>query len=188
MGLHSPEDEGSRILHQHREGPKADNLEKQRRPRTGRRHVQEATGNKRREDAARRDQVASNHPQEFRSRKERVQHETGIFWFVHPPVPSAARQFHSILTIPLSSGRQVLALESTRAIMVSPIDPTQKPIEDSHGRQPFEHLALTNVDKLNTHQPQELISITKVAKLAHEVGMMGVVRWKPRLVCSPRCS
>ncbi|KAM7200386.1 ribonuclease 3 [Naviculisporaceae sp. PSN 640] len=78
-------------------------------------------------------------------------------------------------------GRQILALESVRAIMVSSIDPTERPVNDAHGREPYQHPALTNVDKLNIRLPRDIIDKDKVAKLALECGMMGVIRWKPRM-------
>lgn len=66
--------------------------------------------------------------------------------------------------------------------MVSSIDPTERPIKDAHGREPYQHPALTNVDKLNIRLPRDIIDKDKVAKLALECGMMGVIRWKPRMV------
>ena len=54
--------------------------------------------------------------------------------------------------------------------------------EDSFGREPFKHSALANVDKLNTRQPQMVVSKEKLAKLAIDVGLAEVTRWKPRMV------
>ncbi|KAK4215082.1 ribonuclease 3 [Rhypophila decipiens] len=78
-------------------------------------------------------------------------------------------------------GRQILALESVRAILVSSIDPTERPVHDAHGREPYQHPALANVDKLNVRLPRDIIEKDKVAKLALEAGMLGVIRWKPRM-------
>ncbi|KAK3324901.1 ribonuclease-III-like-domain-containing protein [Apodospora peruviana] len=77
-------------------------------------------------------------------------------------------------------GRQILALESTREIMVSPAAQGEL-ITDRYNREPFDHPAMANVDKLAFRQPRDLIHKDRVAKLALEVGMMRVVRWKPRL-------
>lgn len=64
--------------------------------------------------------------------------------------------------------------------MGSPIEGTQA--ADPYGRQPFENAALDNVDKLNALQPHHYASPDKMSLLAKEVGLLGVVRWKPRLV------
>lgn len=74
-----------------------------------------------------------------------------------------------------------MALEATRSILTANVI-GENPTPDPHGRVPFEHPALTNVDKLSTRQPQDLIKKEKMARLAVDVGLPGVVRWKPRLV------
>jgi large subunit ribosomal protein L15 len=50
---------------------------------------------------------------------------------------------------------------------------------------PFEHPALANVDKLSLRQPQDIIRKEKLAKLAVDIGLPEVIRWKPRLVRRP---
>jgi hypothetical protein len=80
-----------------------------------------------------------------------------------------------------AAGRQILALEATRSILVNPLT-AEAPIEDPHGREPFQHPALANVDKLNSRQPQDIIQKEKLARLAVDVGLSEVIRWKPRLV------
>ena len=67
--------------------------------------------------------------------------------------------------------------------MVTPVALEESPIQDPFGRQPFQHSALAKVDKLNARQPQDIASKEKLAKLAIEVGLPEVVRWKPRMVC-----
>ncbi|KAK5655635.1 hypothetical protein OQA88_5566 [Cercophora sp. LCS_1] len=78
-------------------------------------------------------------------------------------------------------GRHVLALETTRSILVSPVAPDATHPEDSFGREPFKHPALDSVDKLSWTQPQDIIQKEKIARLAQEVGLPEVLRWKPRL-------
>ena len=78
-------------------------------------------------------------------------------------------------------GRMILALESTRSIVTTPIL-DQKDIEDSHGREPFRHPAISNVDKLSYRQPSDTLDRDRITQLAIEVGLPEVVRWKPRLV------
>ncbi|TPX13496.1 uncharacterized protein E0L32_005967 [Thyridium curvatum] len=77
-------------------------------------------------------------------------------------------------------GRQIIALEATRSILASPATADAK-LEDPYGREPFEHPALANVDKLAVHQPQDLVSKEKLSQLAADVGLHSVLRWKPRL-------
>ncbi|KAL2019165.1 hypothetical protein VTK56DRAFT_10037 [Thermocarpiscus australiensis] len=78
-------------------------------------------------------------------------------------------------------GRLILSLETTRHILVTPASAPQSSPEDPFGRQSFQHPALANVDKLNTRQPQDIVSKEKLAKLAIDVGLPEVVRWKPRM-------
>ncbi len=69
--------------------------------------------------------------------------------------------------------------------MVTPGPPQDAPIRDRLGREPFQHSALANVDKLNTRQPQDVASKDRLAKLAIDVGLAEVIRWKPKMVCHP---
>jgi large subunit ribosomal protein L15 len=90
----------------------------------------------------------------------------------------------------LLAGRLILALETTRHIMVSPATRRNSPAQDEFGREPFQHPALANVDKLQARQPRDIVSKEKLAKLALDVGMLEVVRWKPKMVCqlaAPAC-
>ncbi|KAG7288467.1 hypothetical protein NEMBOFW57_004820 [Staphylotrichum longicolle] len=77
-------------------------------------------------------------------------------------------------------GRLIVSFETTRHIMVTPAA-AREAAEDSFGREPFKHSALANVDKLNTRQPQTVVSKEKLAKLAIDVGLAEVTRWKPRM-------
>ena len=49
-------------------------------------------------------------------------------------------------------------------------------------REPFQHPALSNVDKLMTRQPMNIVTKEKLAKLAIDVGLAEVTRWKPKMV------
>lgn len=55
-------------------------------------------------------------------------------------------------------------------------------VADEHGRQPFEHPALSKVDNFNVQHPSDVLSREKVERLALDVGLDKVLRWKPRLV------
>ncbi|KAK0742568.1 ribonuclease-III-like-domain-containing protein [Apiosordaria backusii] len=80
-------------------------------------------------------------------------------------------------------GRQILALETTRSILVSPFPEDAQDVDffDEHDREPFQHPALANVDKLYARQPRDVISKEKIAKLAVDVGLVEITRWKPRM-------
>lgn len=76
-------------------------------------------------------------------------------------------------------GRHILTFETTRSILIS----NQKGgrvDDDGFNREPFQHPALANVDKLTARQPQVLIHKNKLGKLATDVGLPEVIRWKPR--------
>jgi len=78
-------------------------------------------------------------------------------------------------------GRLIVSFETTRHIMVGPASAQGSPIPDPFGREPFHHSALDNVDKLNTRQPHGVASKERLAKLAIDVGLAEVTRWKPRM-------
>ncbi|OAA55523.1 hypothetical protein SPI_08207 [Niveomyces insectorum RCEF 264] len=83
-------------------------------------------------------------------------------------------------------GRMMVALETTRSIMGSPAAGSNQEALDPYGREPFSHPALDNVDKLNALQPHHFANPDKISQLAKEVGLPGVVRWKPRMQANLR--
>ncbi|KAK3360454.1 ribonuclease-III-like-domain-containing protein [Lasiosphaeria hispida] len=78
-------------------------------------------------------------------------------------------------------GRHILAFEATRSILVSPAGLSETVTPDAFNRTHFSHPALASADKLSNQQPQEIIQKEKMAKLAVEIGLPEVLRWKPRL-------
>lgn len=75
-----------------------------------------------------------------------------------------------------------LIMEATKNIV------SQAPLEgarehDEFNRQPFENESLLSVDNLNVVGPQEIASRESLQALADSVGLMDVMRWKPRMVC-----
>lgn len=61
-------------------------------------------------------------------------------------------------------------------------------IADEFGRAPFEHEQLASVDNLTVEGPKDVVGKEKLYALATNVGMLDVVRWKPRLVRRPHAS
>ncbi|KAK3373108.1 ribonuclease-III-like-domain-containing protein [Lasiosphaeria ovina] len=78
-------------------------------------------------------------------------------------------------------GRQILALETTRLILLAPSPYARTGNEDPHDREPFQHPALQNIDKLIDTPPQSVIYKQKMANLAKDIGLLEVIRWKPRM-------
>lgn len=79
----------------------------------------------------------------------------------------------------MRTGRQAVALELTKDIIAEA--PTQLPA-DPYGREPFSHPSLNGINNLAETQPKDIVHLQAMHKVALEVGMMKVVRWKPRLV------
>lgn len=57
-------------------------------------------------------------------------------------------------------------------------------LPDQFDRQPLDDAQLLAVDNLNVMGPRDVIGKDKLYQLANKVGLLEVVRWKPRLVCS----
>lgn len=74
-------------------------------------------------------------------------------------------------------------MEATKAIISK--DPIKEALvedEFSDRRQPFAHQQLQPLDNLNVQGPKSLIGKEALYELAQRVGMLKVLRWKPRLV------
>lgn len=76
-------------------------------------------------------------------------------------------------------GRNILAMETTRSVLTSPVKSDIK-VLDHHDRKPFYHPNLVNCDKLIQTQPQDIMSKRKMTNLATHVGLLEVTRWKPK--------
>ena len=77
-----------------------------------------------------------------------------------------------------------LIMETTKSIVSkAPMEGARAEDEFSGERQPFEHEQLLPVDNLSVENPREVSGKEKLYALAAEVGMLKVLRWKPRLVC-----
>jgi len=106
----------------------------------------------------------------------------GTWWFWLGSWPRGLATLYEYTDRPVP-GRQILALESTRSILISSFPPSNVP--DKYSREPFRSPALEMVDKLNTKQPRDIIYKEKMAGLAMEIGLNQVVRWKPGKVSLP---
>lgn len=75
----------------------------------------------------------------------------------------------------------MLIMEATKDIVSKP-PLAKQPSPDASGKLPFHHPQLAAVDSLSRSGPKDLASVDKLYKLANKMGMLDVVRWKPRLV------
>lgn len=83
-----------------------------------------------------------------------------------------------------NTGRMALIMETTKYVVnQAPMEGARVEDEFSAQRQPFEHEQLLPVDNLSVENPRAVSSKDKLYSLAAEVGMLKVLRWKPRLVC-----
>jgi len=61
-------------------------------------------------------------------------------------------------------------------------------VSDKHGRKPFQHRSLEMLDNLNAMQPLNIVTRESVQRLAIDVGLDKVLRWKPKTVSAkPTC-
>ncbi|KAI8661225.1 RNase III domain-containing protein [Fusarium keratoplasticum] len=78
-------------------------------------------------------------------------------------------------------GRMTLIMETTKSIVAK--DPIPGSIvPDEFERTPFEHPQLQSLDNLTMEGPRDVAGKDKLYHLAAQVGLIDVVRWKPRLV------
>lgn len=83
------------------------------------------------------------------------------------------------------AGRTILTMETTKAIISkNPMDGAQVTDEYSARRKPFVHERLTPIDNLNAQSFKDVAGKEHMFDLAQRVGLIKVLRWKPRLVRS----
>lgn len=74
-----------------------------------------------------------------------------------------------------------LIMETTKQIVAKDAITGAK-VADEFNRQPFTHPQLDSIDNLTIEGPRDIVGKEKLYDLAIEVGLIDVVRWKPRLV------
>ncbi|KAL7954372.1 ribonuclease-III-like domain-containing protein [Trichoderma compactum] len=77
-------------------------------------------------------------------------------------------------------GRLTMVMEATKEI-VSKEPLAGSILPDQFDRTPLEDDQLLSVDNLNVMGPRDMIGKDKLYQLANNVGLLDVVRWKPRL-------
>jgi large subunit ribosomal protein L15 len=79
-------------------------------------------------------------------------------------------------------GRLTLVMETTKDIVSkAPMEGARSPDELGYEREPFANEQLLQVDNLNAKTPSDVVAKEKLYSLAMQVGMLDVLRWKPRL-------
>lgn len=96
----------------------------------------------------------------------------------HKSFDQGRRGFNDRLAL---MGKLALVMEATKDI-VSKQPLAGAKVEDEFGREAFEHEQLLAVDNLNVESPKDVVGKEQLYDLAQQVGMLDVVRWKPRLV------
>ncbi|KAG6030031.1 hypothetical protein E4U41_000217 [Claviceps citrina] len=95
----------------------------------------------------------------------------------HKSFDQGRRGFNDKLAL---MGRLTLAMEATKEIVSKAPLPGSRQ-EDDLGRQPFEHEQLAAVDNLSVENPRDVVGKERLYKFASNMGLLDVVRWKPRL-------
>lgn len=96
----------------------------------------------------------------------------------HKSFDQGRRGFNDKLAL---MGRLTLVMEATKEIVSkAPLKGSRQ--TDSLGREkPFEHEQPASVDNLNVESPKDLVGKEKLFDFAFSMGLLDVVRWKPRL-------
>lgn len=76
-----------------------------------------------------------------------------------------------------------MTLQTNLALVNSPIaTKTQLGRDPNDGRVAFTHPALEGLENLSNTPLSEVLTISRVAGLATQLGMKDIIRWQPRLV------
>ncbi|EEP78981.1 conserved hypothetical protein [Uncinocarpus reesii 1704] len=78
-------------------------------------------------------------------------------------------------------GKHAVALQATLALMQNPASHSQKLPEDPHNRTPFAHPALDEIEVLSSPTAETLTEKKRIAALARQYELEGVLRWLPRM-------
>ncbi|KAM0549789.1 hypothetical protein ACHAPJ_009228 [Fusarium lateritium] len=96
----------------------------------------------------------------------------------HKSFDQGRRGFNDRLAL---MGRMALIMETTKSIVAKDPIPGST-VTDEFERQPFEHPQLRSLDNLTTTGPRDIAGRESLSSLAAQVGLVDVVRWKPRMV------
>jgi hypothetical protein len=75
-------------------------------------------------------------------------------------------------------------LQASLALLNRGAQEKPQDLVDQFGRERFQHPALDGIVDVNDTTKADLLEKKKVAQLADKYGLLGVLRWRPRFVCS----
>jgi len=76
-------------------------------------------------------------------------------------------------------GKRIVDLQTSLALL-NRTDGTFPPPPDTHQREPFRHPGIDLLPRLNHDAKEQFVNKSKMAHLADSLGLLSVVRWKPR--------
>lgn len=83
-------------------------------------------------------------------------------------------------------GRVTLLMEATKHIVSQGPKSSVGQLPDEFERKPFKNSQLLAVDNLNVESAKDIVSKEALHSLAMSVGLLDVMRWKPRQVSTSR--
>jgi large subunit ribosomal protein L15 len=84
--------------------------------------------------------------------------------------------------MPPPTGKRIVELQMTLALLGSATRDSFKVPEDPHGRRPFQHPATEGIEVLNGGARAHLLHHMQISALAQRSGLGDVVRWNPKNV------
>ena len=91
---------------------------------------------------------------------------------------------HDLKHILSNTGRRILNLQTTLALLHSPVATRTQSLPNSQDDgQPFAHPAMEGLANLGDVQITDILTKKRLARLATQMGMPEIMRWKPRDVC-----
>lgn len=86
----------------------------------------------------------------------------------------------------MCTGKRIVDFQTSIALLNAPKMATEADsrTHDEYGRALFQHPALDRLENLTEFTKAKAVDKKRLAQLAEEYGMMGVIRWVPRKVCT----
>ncbi|KAF2096111.1 hypothetical protein NA57DRAFT_78883 [Rhizodiscina lignyota] len=77
-------------------------------------------------------------------------------------------------------GKRIVDLQLSLALLNAPKVPLPTETHDEYGRALYHHPALETLDNLTNFTKTEAVDKKRLARLAEQYGLPGVIRWKPK--------
>ncbi|KAL8855680.1 MAG: hypothetical protein Q9178_007691 [Gyalolechia marmorata] len=79
-------------------------------------------------------------------------------------------------------GKRIVELQASLHMIAASTTTPEPALVDALGREPFKHPALEGLAGLTQQRKEAVLDKKRTAQLADKYGMVGVMRWKPKLV------